>query len=215
MAVPEIKNTPVCLRVGITGGIGSGKTTVCGIFESIGVPVYDADSWAKWLIRHDQSVRQSIIDIFGEDAYLPGGEYNRPLVASIVFKDKDKLNALNAAVHPAVERHSLAWHRQQAESGHPYTLREAALLIESGGYRFLDALIVVAAPEALRIRRVMDRDGVTEAAVQARIKNQLPESEKIRLADFVINNDGQHSLVRQVWAVHHALLERIGDPKRL
>lgn len=208
--MPETNKTPRCLRAGITGGIGSGKTTVCGIFETLGVPVYDADAWAKWLIRHDAALRQDILGLFGPGAYLPDGEYNRALVAGIVFQQPDKLAALNAVVHPAVERHSRDWHDQQARAGHLYTLKEAALLVESGGHRHLDALVVVTAPEDLRIRRVMARDGLTEAAVQARLNAQLPEAEKVRLADFVIINDGQHSLVRQVWSVHRSLLARAG-----
>lgn len=205
--MPAPSTTSKCLRAGITGGIGSGKTTVCRIFESLGIPVYDADYWAKWLIVNDTEVKQAITALFGPEAYLPDGQYNRALVAGIVFQAPAKLAALNAAVHPAVERHARTWHDEQARKGLPYTLKEAALLVESGSHQFLDALIVVTAPEALRIRRVMTRDGVSEEAVRARMANQMPEPEKVRLADHVIVNDGAHSLVRQVWTVHHALLE--------
>lgn len=200
--MPDKINTSNCLRVGITGGIGSGKTTVCQIFETLGIPVYDADYWAKWLITNDLEVKQAITGLFGPDAYLPDGAYNRALVAGIVFRDPEKLAALNAAVHPAVERHARSWHEAQAQKGVPYTLKEAALLVENGSYQLLDRLIVVTAPEDLRIRRVMQRDGISEAAVRARMQNQLPEAEKVRVADFVIVNDGERSLVRQVWAVH-------------
>jgi len=194
------------LRVGITGGIGSGKTTVCRIFEALGVPVYDADYWAKWLIANDPEVRAAMIALFGPEAYLSDGTYNRAFVAALVFSDAEKLAALNAAVHPAVERHSRAWHERHAQAGHPYTLKEAALLVESGSHRFLDALIVVTAPEEIRVRRVVQRDGVPEAAVQARMRNQMPEDEKTVLADFLIVNDGQHLLIPQVWAVHRKLV---------
>lgn len=196
-----------CLRAGITGGIGSGKTTVCRIFESLGIPVYDADYWAKWLIVNDAEVKKAITGLFGPQAYLPDGQYNRALVAGIVFQAPAKLAALNAAVHPAVERHARAWHEEQAQKGLPYTLKEAALMVESGSHQFLDALIVVTAPEPLRIRRVMARDGISEDAVRARMTNQMPEAEKVRLADYVIVNDGEHSLVKQVWAVHRSLVE--------
>lgn len=206
--MPDQSAMRKCLRAGITGGIGSGKSTVCRIFELLGAPVYDADYWAKWLIGNDPSVKQGIIDLFGSEAYLPDGDYNRAYVAGIVFHDPQKLALLNAAVHPAVERHSRAWHEQQALSGHAYTLKEAALLVESDSHRFLDVLIVVTAPEEMRIRRVMERDGITEEAVRARMKNQLPEEEKVRLADFVIVNDGTQSLIRQVWAVHRDLEAR-------
>lgn len=195
-----------CLRVGITGGMGSGKTTVCKIFESLDIPVYYADDEAKWLINNDEELKKGILEIFGEEAYTPQGEYNRPFVAKIVFEDKEKLAALNALVHPAVERHSRAWHETWATAGKPYTLREAALMVESGSYKFLDLLIVVTAPEDLRIQRVMQRDGATEQEVRARMKSQLPEEEKVKLADFVIVNDGQRALIPQVWQIHQAIL---------
>lgn len=200
------KNNSEPLRVGITGGIGSGKTTVSRIFEALGVPVYDADYWAKWLIVHDPEVRAAIVGLFGPEAYLPDGAYNRPFVASLVFENPEKLAALNAAVHPAVERHSRAWHEQQARAGYPYTLKEAALMVESGSHRFLDALIVVTAPEEIRICRVMERDGISEAAVRARLRNQLPEADKEALADYLIVNDGRHLLIPQVWSVHRKLI---------
>ena len=121
-----------CLRVGITGGIGSGKSLVSRIFASLGVPVYDADYWAKWLIVQDTDVKKGITALLGEQAYLPDGTYNRSVVAEIVFQQPDKLKALNALVHPAVEQHSQTWHLQWAESGKPYTLKEAATMVESG-----------------------------------------------------------------------------------
>lgn len=191
------------LRVGITGGIGSGKTTVCRIFESLGIPVYDADHWAKWLIEHDETVQAGIIALFGPHAYN-NGVYDRAYIAGIVFQDAAKLTALNALVHPAVEQHSRAWHAQH--TGYAYTLKEAALLIESGSNRYLDRLIVVTAPVDIRIQRVVQRDGLSEAQVIARMERQLPEPEKIAIADFVIVNDGQHALVPQVWQIHQALV---------
>lgn len=199
---------PACLRVGITGGMGSGKTTVCKIFESLDVPVYYADDEAKWLINNDDEVKKGILKIFGEEAYTPEGEYNRPFVAKVVFENKEKLAALNTLVHPAVERHSRAWHDAWAAAGKPYTLREAALMIESGNYKLLDLLIVVTAPEALRVQRVMQRDSLSEREVRARMKNQLPEEEKVKLADFVIVNDEQHALIPQVWGIHRAILAK-------
>lgn len=206
MSMAIQKNNSEPLRVGITGGIGSGKTTVSRIFEALGVPVYDADYWAKWLIVHDPGVREAIVGLFGPDAYLPDGSYNRPLVAALVFENPEKLAKLNAAVHPAVERHSRDWHAQQVRTGAPYTLKEAALMVESGSHHFLDVLIVVTAPEEIRIHRVMDRDGVSEEAVRARMRNQLPEAEKTALADYVIVNDGRHLLIPQVWTVHRKLI---------
>lgn len=202
---------PACLRAGITGGIGSGKSTVCQIFAALGIPVYYADIWAKWLIEHDPDLRRGITDLFGAEAYKPDGRYNRVYVARIAFADPSRLAALNALVHPAVERHSRDWHKDEAASGVPYTLKEAALMIESGGHRFLDALIVVTAPEELRIARVVQRDALSADEVRARMASQLPEAEKIRLADFTVVNDGAHLLVPQVLDIHRALLQRRTD----
>jgi dephospho-CoA kinase len=199
-----------CLRAGITGNMGSGKTTVCRIFEALGVPVYDADHWAKFLIGHDPALMAGIRQLFGPAAYTAEGAYDRAYVAARAFSDPARLQALNALVHPAVEAHSRAWHEGQAAAGQPYTLKEAALLVESGGHRHLDALIVVAAPEALRIRRVMERDGLDEAAIRARLRHQRPEAEKTALADFIVRNDGRMHLIPQVLAIHRELLARAG-----
>lgn len=194
-------------RVGITGGIGSGKSTVCRIFHSaLGIPVFYADDEAKRLIVEDPELRAGIIGIFGPEAYLPDGSYHRAYVSGIVFGNPEKLAALNALVHPAVERAGQEWHRQQAASGAPYTLKEAALMIESGSYRHLDRLIVVSAPEDLRIQRVMQRDGLTETQVKDRISKQLPEAKKLELADFVIINDGKKLLLPQIWNIHQAII---------
>ncbi len=206
MAPTDSPSSHPALRVGITGGIGSGKTTVSQIFAALGIPVYDADRRAKWLIQHDAALKQGILKIFGEEAYLPDGSYNRPRVAAIAFSQPDKLAALNALVHPAVAQDSHDWHQAEAAAGAPYTLKEAALLIESGSHRWLDALIVVAAPEALRIARVMQRDGLTAEQVQARLANQLPETDKLRLAQHIIVNDGTQLLLPQVLATHRQLL---------
>lgn len=199
--------TPSIPRVGITGGIGSGKSTVCRIFETaFGIPVFDADQWAKQLILEDPALRKGILELFGPEAYTAEGAYNRAFVAQIVFSDPAKLAALNALVHPAVEQASRQWHLQQTQLGVPYTLKEAALLIESGGHRFLDFLIVVSAPEAIRIQRVMERDHVTEEQVRARIRGQMPEAEKLKLADFVLVNDGKQMLLPQIWEIHQKIL---------
>lgn len=197
-----------CLRAGITGGIGSGKTTVCRIFEVLGIPVYYADDWAKWLINNDAELKKGIVEIFGMQAYTPEAEYNRSFVAKIVFENKEKLAKLNALVHPAVERHSRDWHDNRAAEGAPYTLKEAALLIESGSRQFVDFLIVVTAPEALRIHRVMQRDDLTEEQVRARMRNQMAEAEMLNEADFVIVNDGVQLLLPQVWKIHRRILSK-------
>ncbi len=198
-----------CLRVGVTGGMGSGKSMVCKMLHTLGAPVYDADTWAKWLLHLDESIKKGVIGIFGPEAYDAQGAYQRAWIAGIVFQDAGKLAALNALVHPAVEQHSRAWHEDWARRGSTYTVKEAALMIESGSYRHLDFLIVVAAPEALRVQRVCHRDQLTEEQVRARISKQMPESEKIKLADFVIHNDGKQMLIPQVWEAHQLILQRI------
>lgn len=191
------------LKVGITGGIGSGKTTVCKIFEALGIPVYYADDRAKSLMQTVPELITAIKNLFGSEAYDPDGSLNRQYIASIAFNDPDKLQKLNRLVHPVVLKDGLSWHFSQ--SNVPYTIKEAALLIESGSYRQLDKLIVVTAPVEIRIRRVMVRDKVSENAVLERIHHQMPEEEKTKLADFVIVNDGTRSIVRQVWQIHRKL----------
>lgn len=192
------------LKVGITGGIGSGKTTVCKIFEMLGIPVYYADDRAKWLMTHDPELMRAISNTFGQDAYSPEGQLNRAYLAKVVFGHDEKLAQLNALVHPAVFRDGSEWHHSQTET--PYTLREAALLFESGSYRAIDKMIVVTAPLPLRITRVMERDQVTAAEVMARIEKQWPEEEKVSRADYVIHNDGKQLLVPQVLEIHRSLI---------
>ncbi len=195
------------LKIGITGGIGSGKTTVCKIFATLQIPIYYADDRAKILMIEDEGLKKSLIETFGKETYLPSGLINRPYLANIVFNDQSALEKLNAIVHPAVKKDGIAWAESHADA--PYTLREAALIYESGIDKTLDYVIVVTAPEDLRIQRVMQRDGVTEAAVRARIDKQWPESEKIKRAHFVIYNDGKQSLVKQVLIIHKEILKNL------
>ncbi len=190
-------------KVGITGGIGSGKSTVCKVFEWLGIPVYYADERAKWLMSHDPELRRNVIALLGEEAYSADGNLNRAYIASKIFHNEDALRALNGLVHPAVHRDGETWHLTQDA---PYTLREAALLYESGGYRLMDKMIVVTAPVELRIQRVMKRDGVEKDAVQARIAKQWPEEEKAALADFVICNDGRQLVLPQILQIHKSIV---------
>lgn len=198
---------PRTLKIGITGGIGSGKTTVCKIFEALDIPVYYADERAKWLMVNDSELIQGVKKEFGEAAYDPAGNLNRQYLSNIVFDNPDKLAKLNALVHPAVARDSSAWN--QAQTGVTYTLREAALIYEAGIDKQLDFVIVVTAPLETRIQRVVDRDQTTRAAVEARIARQMPEAEKVQRADFVIYNDGERALIPQVLAIHEELLRRL------
>jgi len=192
-------------KVGITGGIGSGKTTVCRIFATLGIPVYSADDRAKMLMTEDEELREQIIYIFGEEAYLEDGSLNRKHLSSIVFQDKTKLKELEAVVHPAVHRDGENWHNAQGNV--PYTLKEAALLIENGSYKKFDKMIMVYTPEEIRINRVMARDNSSREAVEARIKAQMSDEEKVKLCDYVIYNDGEKSIIRQVLDTHKNLLQ--------
>jgi dephospho-CoA kinase len=192
------------LKVGITGGIGSGKTTVCHIFESIGVPVYYADERAKWLMNNDIVLIEGIKILFGDKAYLANGSLNRSHISDIAFKEKSVLDKLNALVHPAVATDAALWFSKQSASA--YALEEAALLIESKSYLNLDKIIIVTAPLETRINRVVKRDGSSRENAIQRISNQMPEEEKRSFADFIINNDGEHLLLPQVVAIHQSLV---------
>lgn len=186
------------LKIGLTGGIGSGKTTVAKIFETLGVPVFYADQEAKRLMNTDEDLKNAIKKHFGEEAYQ-NGHLNRQYLGSVVFNDTYKLELLNALVHPVTIRHAEAWiQKQQA----PYVIKEAALLFEAGSAGPLDFVIGVYAPEALRIKRVMDRDGVSRDEVLKRIRRQIDEDIKMRLCDFVVKNDEEHLLIPQVLDLH-------------
>jgi dephospho-CoA kinase len=194
------------LKIGITGGIGTGKTTVCRMFEKLGVPVYYADDRARWISNHDEKVIAQLKTIFGEDIYTESGELDRPKIGAIVFKDKEKMAALNAVVHPAVFEDGDHWQVEMKAAGHHYTLKEAALLFETGSNKLLDKIIVVIAPEDLRIARVMKRDNLTEEEVRARLRSQMPQAEKEAMADFLIHNIEFESLEAQVSTLHQKIL---------
>ncbi len=191
--------------IGITGGIGSGKTTVCNIFKSLGIPVYDADAQAKILMYRNPALKKSIKSLLGDEAYHRNGRLNRAYVAQKIFSDKKLLAGINGLVHPAVYADSSLWFSEQTA---PYALKEAALLVENGSYKKLDGLIVVSAPEETRIARVVKRDRTSEVSVRQRIKNQLPEKAKTKVADFIIYNDGSQSLLQQVQAIHKKLIAK-------
>ncbi|MDR6569351.1 dephospho-CoA kinase [Chitinophaga ginsengisegetis] len=192
------------LKIGITGGIGSGKSTVSRIFELLGVPVYYADDRAKDIMVRDPELAAQVKHHFGEEIYNADGTLNRKLLGNIVFNDKDKLALLNSLVHPATIRDSDNWAQQQTT---PYVLKEAALLFETESFHHLDKVIAVFAPQPLRIHRVMKRDNVTRNEVLARMYKQIDETIKMRLSDYVIHNDEQHMVIPQVLALHKKFLE--------
>ncbi|KYP14908.1 dephospho-CoA kinase [Flavihumibacter sp. CACIAM 22H1] len=186
------------LKIGITGGIGSGKSIVSRAFEHLGIPVYNADTAAKRLMQEDPALRAQISALLGPETYQ-NGQLNRSFISSIVFKDRKKLDALNALVHPATIQYGKDWMRRQNA---PYALKEAALIFESGSQDELDYVIGVSAPTALRIHRVMQRDQVSREQVLQRMLSQLDESLKMKLCDFVIVNDDQQLVLPQVLALH-------------
>ncbi len=191
------------LKIGITGGIGSGKSTVCKIFTVLGIPVYRADRMAKIFVHEVSEIKESIINEFGADAYTDN-TYNSKYISDIVFGNTKKLQKLNSIIHPYVAQDFLSWANKQKET--KYLLKEAAILFESSANHNLDYTIVVNAPLDLRIQRIIERDGLSEKMIRQRMKNQWP-TEKIRaLADWVIENDEKHLLLPQVLSIHDQLI---------
>ena len=190
------------LKIGLTGGIGSGKTTVAKVFELLDVPVYYADAASKRLYKTDPELVAKMKEHFGNDIYKDG-ELDRIQLASIVFNQPDKLALLNELVHPLTIRDAENWMKAQSA---PYVIKEAALLFESGSVEGLDFVIGVYAPQHVRLKRVMDRDNTSRDEVLLRMKRQINEEIKIRLCDFVITNNEQELVIPQVNALHHKLL---------
>lgn len=196
------------LKIGITGGIGTGKTTACKIFEELGIPAYYADDRARWIQHHVPELVNAIKKLFGENIYKDG-ILDRALLGTIVFSDKEKLNALNDIVHPAVFKDAEHWQEEQRIAKKPYTLKEAALLYETGSYKQLDKIIVVCAPLELRIERIKKRDNISAEEIIKRIESQMPQEEKEKKADFVLINIDLESLERQVYQLHQTILSLI------
>ncbi len=194
------------MKIGITGGIGSGKSLVCNIFSILSVPIYYADSRAKYLMNEDPGLRSEIIDMFGEEAY-DNQELNSGYISKILFHSPEVLDRLNRLVHPRVGVDFKNWCKNH-EADNKYIIKEAALLFESGSYQSLDAIILVTAPEELRIARVLKRDTHrNKKDVLAIISKQLPEKEKKDLADYIITNDHQSLILPEVLKLHESFLE--------
>ncbi len=188
--------------VGLTGGIGSGKTTVAEIFKHLKVPVFTADEESKKLLDTDKELQQKLKELLGPEL-MKDGQIDKKWMATQIFSDETLLQKANAIIHPAVGKAFKNWHQQQKA---PYVLREAAILFESGTHQDCAQIVVVVAPEALRLERVMKRSGETEAQVKERMNKQWPQEKKEALADYVIRNYNQHSLIKQVIAVHENLI---------
>ena len=192
-------------KVGITGGIGSGKTTVCKVFEVLGIPVFYADTAAKSIMIEDTLLIEAIKSTFGEESYFDDGKLNNKHIAGIVFGNETQLAKLNALVHPAVFRAFDAW-EAKVNPNVPYTLKEAALLFESGSYKMCDTTILVTAPLELKLQRVMQRDNVTKQQVLDRMDKQFSDEEKAKLANHFIKNDEKHAIIEQVLWLHKQFL---------
>lgn len=190
-------------KIGLTGGIGSGKSTVAKVFEVLGIPVYYADDSAKRIMNADKALIQKIKDLFGESIYSDG-QLNKKQLADIVFNTPEKLEKLNNLIHPATIADAEKWMQQQTS---PYTLKEAALIFESGAQQHLDYVIGVTAPAPLRIKRTMQRDGISREDVMARMNKQMDDSVKMKLCDFVLINDEQEMLLPQILDLHENLLK--------
>jgi len=191
------------LKVGLTGGIGSGKSLIAELFTHLGIPVYSADLRAKEIMTEDDEVRKELITIFGEKIYV-GGILDRKKLAKIVFNDPDQLQLLNKVVHPAVRKDYNEWHDRQNAA---YTIREAAILFESGAYADCNKIITVNAEEALRLRRVIKRDKSEEEEVVLRMKNQWSDEQRAEKSNFVISNNEQDMILPQVLEIHDILLK--------
>ncbi|MBV7270202.1 dephospho-CoA kinase [Winogradskyella luteola] len=191
--------------VGLTGGIGSGKTTIGKYFESYNIPVYIADKEAKALMNRSKVIKRKLIELFGEYAYKDG-KLNRPYLASKIFSDKSLLSKMNAIVHPKVASHFKRWLKKQDA---PYVLKEAAIVFENNLEHQYDYIVIVVADEELRIERVMKRDDTSRKKVKSIIDNQLSDEEKIKKSHFVIFNNDLDVAKQQVEEIHHAILQKI------
>ena len=191
------------LKIGLTGGIGSGKTTVTQIFKILGVPVFDADTAAKEAMENNPALKEKLVATFGAAVFVEH-KLNRKYLADIVFNDAYQLDALNALVHPITIAAAADWFATQNS---PYVIKEAALMFEAGAGVGLDYVIGVFAPTALRIKRVMDRDHLSREEVLSRMNRQIDDQIKMKLCDFIIQNDNQALLTKQVLELHEKFLK--------
>lgn len=195
--------------IGITGGIGSGKSLICKIFSTMNIPIYDADSRAKYLINNDLSLKNSIKNLLGENAYLPTGIYNRKWVASQVFNNPDLLKQLNSLVHPCVHKDSHDWVKKYSKS--PFLIYEAALMKAAGDNNMFDKVIVVNAPINLRIQRIQVRDKRSEQEIKDIIARQISDEERLKIADYVIENDDKEPVLKQVLELYEILVGQVSN----
>lgn len=202
------------LAVGVTGNIGSGKTTVCKIFEGLGIDVYYADAMAKRLYQTDSELKEGVLNLFGDASYDSNGELVRQVLSDAIYRDPNLREALNALVHPRVFTDFKDWCDEKRALGKSYVIKEAAILFESGADKTVDLVIGVMAPLSLRLKRVIDRDGGSVETVKLRIQSQMPQEDWAERCDYLINNDGNVLLQEQVLMIHEALMARsLGNRK--
>ena len=192
------------LSVGLTGGIGSGKTTIAAVFDALGIPVYNADAAAKRLMNEDEVLKRQLVQMFGEALYKKN-QLDRAYLANIVFGNKEKLKALNNLVHPLTIADATQWFQKQTS---PYAIKEAALIFESDSWKDLDAVIGVSAPETVRIQRVMKRDNIDAQQVAARMAQQMDEAQKMSKCDYIITNDDVSLVMPQILKIDLLLREK-------
>ena len=191
--------------IALTGGIGSGKTTVAKLFEELGVPVYNSDLKAKKLMQNSKELRTAVMDLLGEESYKLQ-RLNKKYIADKIFEDKELLQKLNAIVHPAVRQDFFKWVKKKRT---PYVIQEAAILFENNSYKTFDKIILVKAPKEVRLQRVLTRDAISEKEILARMENQWDDSKKIPLADYVIENTDLGKTKLQVEKIHHELTKMV------
>ena len=192
------------LKVGITGGIGSGKTTVCQVFKTLGIPVLYADKIGRYLMENDAMLMDGIKMLFGNNIYK-AGKLDRSKIASVAFSKPEILTELNKLVHPVVIRYGKQWMDSQKA---PYVIKEAAIFFESGSYTDMDIIVGVYAPQQLRMQRTMERDNISQEKVQERMAQQMDEDEKMKRCDHVIINDDKQAILPQVLKLHELFLEK-------
>lgn len=192
------------LKIGITGGIGSGKTTVCQVFEVLGIPVFYADQEAKTLMLVNTEVRNALIETFGKNTYREDGSLNREFLAKLVFNDDESLIKLNQIVHPAVFNAFNEWAGKQSA---PYVVKEAALLFESASYKLCDSNVLVISPEKLKIERIKKRDQASTEQILARMAKQMTDAEKAEMADYTLINDEKQLLIPQIIELHNLFIK--------
>ena len=191
--------------VGLTGGIGSGKTTVAELFEELGVPVYNSDLNAKKLMQKSKGIRAAVVDLLGKESYV-NKKLNKKHIADRVFENKELLQKLNAIVHPAVRQDFIKWAKKKRT---PYVIQEAAILFENNSYKTFDKIILVKAPKEVRLQRILARETISKQEILARMENQWDDSKKIPLADYIIENTDLEKTKLQVEKIHYQLTEMV------